>query len=1037
MQKMLRNRWILLAVWFVVTVLFIVTQPDIKQILNEKGEVTINNDAPSRIAAQMLNNMDISKGDTAILVFTDKNKLSNDKMKDIQQGIDKLNQIKGKLQITNIIDPFGTPDVKDQLISKDNTTLLVQLYYEKGTRDNETIISEFEDATKGINVEHYITGELAISNDYIKSVGKGVDKSGMITIAFILVILIIMFRSIVTPLVSLFAVGVSYLCSMGIIGLLINWFNFPITSFTQMFIILVLFGIGTDYHILLFNRFKEELGNGMSLDDAIITTFKTAGKTVIYSGLTVFIGFASLSFVKFPVYRSANAVAIGIAVLLIEIMTLTPLLMRVIAGKLFWPSKHTSGHKESKLWELSSSAAVKHPVIALFVIALILSPIIIFSSHQLSFDSLKDLSSDNPSVKGFNIVTDKFGAGKAMPTTIVIKNKNAMDNNEALAVLDNLTDKIKGLNGVAQVMGPTRPKGDMIAELYTNTQTKTVVNGLSQANDGVNKIKSGLDTIKINLASQDFSKVKDLSNGTGQLQTGIEAVTSGLETVNSGIRQGANGADKLNAGIVQLKNGVASIHSGVQLISEKLTTIYNGYKTIGEGYKQIPQYVDTLKQVLGAMQASIAKINAKLPNDSDVTALKTMVDKLSSELDKMSSGIIAANLNYDKLTTGLSQVNDGVKAIIVNTGENSQLLMGINELEKGSAALASGLKQGSDGQDKIIASMAQLSSGAQKVKAGQDTLYTSLSQLGSGMNQLKDGINSGSKGLGDISNGISQSCDFLTQITDNTKTFYIPKEAFQKTDVNKMLDAYMSKDRKTLKLTVILDSEPYSDSAIKMIDKLDSLVSNNLKGTSLDGAEYGISGPTAHSKDMSDVATHDITFTQIIVLVAIFILLIIVIKSFWIPVYIIASLAAAYYTALSATAFISKLFFSSAKLGLSWNVPFFAFIAITSLGVDYSIFLMRRFKEYPELSARDAIIQASRNIGGVVISAATILAGTFATLYPSNLIVLIELAICVVIGLFLLAFVFLPLVIPAMMSISEKAEGNMKKHSLKSESIQG
>ena len=86
----------------------------------------------------------------------------------------------------------------------------------------------------------------------------------------------------------------------------------------------------------------------------------------------MFIAFASLSFVQFPIYRSANAVAIGIAVLLLELITLTPLLMKVLAGKLFWPSHNTTGHKESKLWGRVTSASVKHPAISLLVVAAIL-----------------------------------------------------------------------------------------------------------------------------------------------------------------------------------------------------------------------------------------------------------------------------------------------------------------------------------------------------------------------------------------------------------------------------------------------------------------------------------------------------------------------------------------------------------------------------------------------------------------------------------------------------------------------------------------
>ncbi|MBC3887463.1 MMPL family transporter [Acetobacterium paludosum] len=178
-------------------------------------------------------------------------------------------------------------------------------------------------------------------------------------------------------------------------------------------------------------------------------------------------------------------------------------------------------------------------------------------------------------------------------------------------------------------------------------------------------------------------------------------------------------------------------------------------------------------------------------------------------------------------------------------------------------------------------------------------------------------------------------------------------------------------------------------------------------------------GAISNSYDMKNVATHDIIFTQIIVLMAIFILLIGVTISFRIPAFIVGSLLLAYYTALSATAFIAKFLFSSASEGLSWNVPFFSFVMIAALGVDYSIFLMDRYREDPDLPPKQAIVLAARNIGGVVMSAGLILAGTFATLYPSNIIVLMELAICVVIGLFLLAFVLLPVAIPALIALTD------------------
>ena len=131
-------------------------------------------------------------------------------------------------------------------------------------------------------VQTYLTGSGLVSEDFVQSTEKGIQKTEIIAIIFIILVLIAVFRSPIVPFVSLFTVGISYIVSLAIVAHLVDQFNFPFSNFTQIFLIVVLFGIGTDYNILLFTRFKEELGkqDGDRLS-AIKTTFQTAGKTVI------------------------------------------------------------------------------------------------------------------------------------------------------------------------------------------------------------------------------------------------------------------------------------------------------------------------------------------------------------------------------------------------------------------------------------------------------------------------------------------------------------------------------------------------------------------------------------------------------------------------------------------------------------------------------------------------------------------------------------------------------------------------------------
>ena len=135
-------------------------------------------------------------------------------------------------------------------------------------------------------------------------------------------------------------------------------------------------------------------------------------------------------------------------------------------------------------------------------------------------------------------------------------------------------------------------------------------------------------------------------------------------------------------------------------------------------------------------------------------------------------------------------------------------------------------------------------------------------------------------------------------------------------------------------------------------------------------------------------------------LIGIGIILIVITRSIMQPIFIIGSLLLTYWSSLGLGEWISKQVLGVELL--SWNVPFFSFIMIVALGVDYSIFLMMRYRE--QENSQSAIVEAAKHIGGVVISAAIILGGTFAALMPSGVITLIQVAIVVIIGLFLLSF---------------------------------
>lgn len=256
--------------------------------------------------------------------------------------------------------------------------------------------------------------------------------------------------------------------------------------------------------------------------------------------------------------------------------------------------------------------------------------------------------------------------------------------------------------------------------------------------------------------------------------------------------------------------------------------------------------------------------------------------------------------------------------------------------------------------------------------------------------------------------------DYLTGLSESeaSEKLYMPKDVLVSDEFQKSLNMYMSDNRKITQMGIILDVNPYSKEAMIIVDQIEQEIQAIIKSSEFRDAKVAIGGRTSQNVDLEEIASGDFTRTAAIMLIGIGIILIIITRSFLKPIFILASLIITYYTAIGMSSIISAKFLNMSEL--AWNVPFFSFIMIVALGVDYSIFLMMRYRELE--NSTKAIIDATRHIGGVVISAAIILGGTFAALMPSGVITLIEIAITVILGLVLLTFVMLPILIPALLS---------------------
>ncbi|MDZ5472188.1 MMPL family transporter [Bacillus sp. 31A1R] len=1025
MNFIIQRKWLVMIAWIAIVVGLFVAAPNMAELVREKGQINVPEGYSSRLASEIMDEVqkDEGKGDgtQVALVFHNDKKLTNEEINEAEKAIRALENKKDEIGITDILTHFNEDSLEEQLVSDDGKSILASVTISWNDREPKELSDVLYSTIEEFNVDHYYTSQWLINEDLMRSSEEGIKKTEGITVVFILGVLLLVFRSIVSPIIPLLTVGFTYLASQSIVSILVDKFDFPISTYTQIFLVAILFGIGTDYCILLLSRFKEELSQRESVTEAIVETYRNAGRTVFFSGLAVMVGFATIGFSQFLLYKSASAVAIGVAILLVALFTIVPFFMAVLGNKIFWPSKSKAEHGESKLWAIAGKFSIMYPFRALIVVAVVCAPFLFTYDGDISYNSLEEIGGDVNSIKAFNAIADSFGPGESMPTTIVLKNDEEMDSTEYVEIAEQISKELEKVDLVDTVRSVTRPTGEPIEDFFVGKQAESLEEGLGEGKDGLTKISEGLQEAGNKLSESEpglktaSSGINELITGTNAIQSGLTEIQTNLAKIENGIRQGSAGSTEIKKGLEQTKAGAEELLAayqellkGYKDIQGNLGTLNKGYQEVGTGLTQLSSGMEQLHgNLFGYLEGSYEGLSS----DQQYLGMKKMIQELQGKLGETSKGLTDLNNGLSQINDGMAAANQGFEKAV---GGQSELAKGLQQLIDGIGQQQAGLNQLADGQGQIVQSFPQLTNGLAGISGGQEQLLAGFGDLGGQISQLTDGLIQSADGLNQVSDGLGSAQEYLTGLSEsnNLGGFYLPSDVLDSDDFTQVLDVYMSKDRKVMTLDVIFKSNPYSNEAIAQVDEIKEAVNRGTKGTKLENAVVAVNGITSSNADLKTMSDQDYSRTVVYMMIGISFILVFLFRSIVMPAYIIVSLILTYYTsmAINEVIFVDLLGYT----GISWAVPFFAFIILVALGVDYSIFLMDRFNEYKDLSVADAMVLSMRKMGTVIISAAVILGGTFAAMMPSGMLSLVQIASIILIGLLLYALVILPLFIPVM-----------------------
>ncbi|WP_066056619.1 MMPL family transporter [Robertmurraya korlensis] len=246
----------------------------------------------------------------------------------------------------------------------------------------------------------------------------------------------------------------------------------------------------------------------------------------------------------------------------------------------------------------------------------------------------------------------------------------------------------------------------------------------------------------------------------------------------------------------------------------------------------------------------------------------------------------------------------------------------------------------------------------------------------------------------------------------------IMKELQKQPLVSSVRPSGVAEDQKVVQFTLTYTESPYDSETMDALDKTRDNSQKIVRDAGLEGELY-FAGETANRIDDRATNNRDLVVIVLLESILIFAMLIVMTKSFKLPLYMMGTILLSFLAAVGLGMFLTNLFFDIDTV--SNRVPLYSFVFLVALGIDYNIILISRFMEERKTHpVKKAVEIAVANTGGVISSAGIILAATFAVLMTQPIQLLFVFGFIVAVGILLDTFLIRGILLPALLVLFEK-----------------
>ena len=523
--------------WIALVVLLNVIVPQLEVVGQMKAVSMSPETAPSVISMKRVgeNFQEFKSNSSAMVVLESDHQLDDAAHKFYDEMVAKLET--DKKHVEHIQDMWGDPLTAAGAQSADGKATYVQVY--TAGNQGESLANESIDAVKSAvdsltpppGVKVYVTGPAAMTADQQIASDRSLKVIEALTFCVIIVMMLLIYRSVVSVLLTLVMVVLGLAATRGAVAFLGYYDIIGLSTFATNLLVTLAIAAATDYAIFLIGRYQEARTRGMDREAAYYDMYHGTAHVILGSGMTIAGATFCLHFTKLPYFQSLGIpLAVGMITLVFCALTLGPAIISVATrfGKTLEPKRSA----RIRGWRKIGAVVVRWPgPILVATIALCLIGLVALPGYKTNYNDRNYLPDNLPAAEGYSAADRHFNQARMNPELLMVESDHDLRNSADFLVIDKIAKAVFRTPGIGRVQAITRPQGTPIEhtsipfqismqgtsqKMNEKYQQDMMANMLKQADDMQSTIDSmtKMNDITVQMAATTHSMVTKMKNMT-------------------------------------------------------------------------------------------------------------------------------------------------------------------------------------------------------------------------------------------------------------------------------------------------------------------------------------------------------------------------------------------------------------------------------------------------------------------------------------------------------------------------------------------